>query len=77
MYKGSHLYSYNNYNVPTRRDADTMATANWMYNNRSADFVQDYLDNDVSIYDYDWFGKGLNMDNPFYQTEHEYANSSF
>tara|TARA_A100001391_G_scaffold38048_1_gene20989 strand:- start:55 stop:219 length:165 start_codon:yes stop_codon:yes gene_type:complete len=54
-----------------------MRIARWLYNSRSADFVQDYLDNDVSAYDYDWFVKGLNMDNPFYQTEHEYANSSF
>ena len=77
MYRGSHLYSYNNYNVTTRRQADTMRIARWLYNSRSADFVQDYLDNDVSPYDYDWFVKGLNMDNPFYQTEHEYANSSF
>ena len=77
MYRGSHLYSYNNYNVPNRRQADTMRIARWLYNSRSADFVQDYLDNDVSIYDYDWFVKGLNMDNPFYQTEYEYVNTSF
>ena len=77
MYRGSHLYSYNNYNVPNRRQADTMATARWMYNNRSADYVQDYLDSYISDYDHDWFVKGRNMDNPFYQTEHEYANSSF
>ena len=77
MYRGTHLYSYNNYNVPTRRQADTMATARHLYNTRSADFVQYYLDYHVSPYDYDWFVKGRNMDNPFYQTEYEYANSSF
>ena len=77
MYRGTHLYSYNNYNVPTRRQADTMATARWMYNNRSADFVQDYLDSYISDYDHDWFVKGRNMDNPFYQTEYEYVNTSF
>ena len=54
-----------------------MATARWMYNNRSADYVQDYLDTYISDYDYDWFVKGRNMDNPFYQTEYEYVNSPF
>ena len=77
MYRGTHLYSYNNYNVPNRRQADTMATANYMYHNCSGDFVMDYLDNDVSDYDHDWFVKGLRMDNPFYQTEYEYVNTSF
>ena len=77
MYRGTHLYSYNNYNVPTRHQADTMDTARWMYNNRSADYVQDYLDTYISDYDHDWFVKGRNMDNPFYQTEYEYVNTSF
>jgi len=77
MFRGSHLYSYNNYNVPTRRQADTMRIARRLYNSRSADFVQDYLDNDVGAYDYHWFVKGRNMDNPFYQTEYEYVDTSF
>ena len=77
MYRGSHLYSYNNYNVPNRRQADTMRIARWLYNSRSADFVQDYLDSYISDYDHDWFVKGRNMDNPFYQTEYEYVDTSF